>query len=200
LSQALPLFEQALTGLEKRKYQHSSASGILSGACSAYEEADQFDQAEIWRRKWREELKQREGTESPGYFKESFSLGINLIHQKKYSDAEPILRESLQLGEKLVPKKQAAAWEAASIKSMLGEALMGQKKYTETETLLLAGYEGLKGNAKAIPEAGRYENMSEAIQRLIDLYKITNKPEDVKKWQGEKAKYRPLAPRPREVR
>jgi hypothetical protein len=72
-------------------------------------------------------------------------------------------------------------------------------KFGDAEPLLIAGYDGLKEDEMAIPEVVHHERMREAIQRLINLAKELNKPDEVKKWQAEAAKYRPLAPMPRET-
>ena len=80
---------------------------------------------------------------------------------------------------------------------MLGGALLGQKKYAEAEPLLLAGYEGMKQWEKTIPpQAGT--RIPEALDRLIELSTATNKPDEVKKWQAERAKYPAVAPPPGE--
>ena len=77
---------------------------------------------------------------------------------------------------------------------MLGSALLGQKKYADAEPLLLKGYEGMKEREKSIPKSGGGEKrIPEALDALIELYTATNKPEEVKKWQAERAKYPPAS-------
>jgi len=71
---------------------------------------------------------------------------------------------------------------------MLGGALLGQKKYADAEPLLLRGYEGLKQWEKSIPPQAA-NRLPEALERLIELYTATNKPDEAKKWQAERAKY-----------
>ena len=65
-------------------------------------------------------------------------------------------------------------------KSLLGGALLGQKKYADAEPLLLTGYEGMKQREKTIPPQGQ-TRLPEALDRLIELYTATNKPDEVKK-------------------
>src|SRR5205807_2365895 len=67
-------------------------------------------------------------------------LGMNLLRQQKPFDAEPILRECLAIRHKHEPD----AWTTFNTKSMLGGALLGQKKYPEADPLLLQGYDGMK--------------------------------------------------------
>jgi len=71
---------------------------------------------------------------------------------------------------------------------MLGGALLGQKKYADAEPLLLKGYEGMKQREKTISPQGA-TRLPEALDRLIELYTATNKPDEVKKWRAERAKY-----------
>ena len=80
-------------------------------------------------------------------------------------------------------------------KSLLGGALLGQKKYAEAEPLLLKGYEGMKQREKTIPPQASIR-LPEALDRLIELSTATNKPDEVKKWQAERAKYPETAPPP----
>ena len=72
---------------------------------------------------------------------------------------------------------------------MLGSALLGQKKYADAEPLLLIGYEGMKEREKSIPSGGAEPRIPESLDALLELYTATNKPEEVKKWQAERAKY-----------
>jgi len=61
-----------------------------------------------------------------------------LLDGKAYDAAEPLLRESLSLGEKPGPD----AWDTHHARALLGGALLGQRKYAAAEPLLLTGYEG----------------------------------------------------------
>jgi eukaryotic-like serine/threonine-protein kinase len=187
LPQALPMYEQAAIATEKLNYQNEFAGAIITSTIGAYEAARQFDKAEAWRRKWLAVVKQKDGIGSPAYAGELSSFALDLLHQKKDPEAEPILRESLELHEKLLEKKRAAPWQVANVKSMLGEALLAQKKVAEAEPLLVTGYEGLKQDENAIPEKNRNEYMEESVQRLIDFATAAAKPNDVKKWQAELA-------------
>jgi hypothetical protein len=80
------------------------------------------------------------------------------------------------------------AWTTFNTKSVFGGALLGQKKYARAERPLLDGYKGLKEREQRIPPASR-ARLDEALDRLIELSIATNKPDDVKKWQAERAKY-----------
>jgi eukaryotic-like serine/threonine-protein kinase len=118
-------------------------------------------------------------------------IGLSFLHQKKWTEAEPNLRESLAIRE----KSQPDVWSTFNTQSMLGGALLGQKKYAEAEPLLLKGYEGMKQREQTIREQGQIR-LAEAIDRLIELHTATNKPDEVKKWQAERAKYPAAVPMP----
>ena len=80
------------------------------------------------------------------------------------------------------------SWKTFNSRSKLGGALLHLKKYGEAERHLITGYEGLKAREKQIPPASR-GCLVEAIDRLIKLFTLTNKPADVQKWQAKRAKY-----------
>src|SRR5262249_46940017 len=88
--------------------------------------------------------------DSPQLSEQLASLGLSLLHSKAFTEAEPLLRETLAMREKRVPND----WRTFIMQSLLGESLLGQKKYADAEPLLLRGYEGLKQRENAIPKGG----------------------------------------------
>lgn len=66
--------------------------------------------------------------------------------------------------------------------------LIGDQKFEDrrhffaAEPLLLKGYEGLKECENTMPP-------SEALDRLVEIYTATKKPDEAKKWQVERATY-----------
>ncbi len=102
--------------------------------------------------------------------------------------------------DELTPTEGEAA--DARTQQNLGAALLGQKKYADAEPLLLKGYEGMKQREKTIPPQGS-TRLPEALDRLIELYTATNKPDEARKWRAERAKYPTppeVAPPPKAVR
>ena len=75
-------------------------------------------------------------------------------------------------------------WKTFHTKSLLGGALLGQKKYVEAEPLLLAGYEGLKARESKSPADGM-ELFSQAMERLVQLYTEWEKPDLASAWQQQ---------------
>ena len=94
------------------------------------------------------------------------------------SKAEPILRECLGIRT----NKEPDAWWTFNTQSWLGRALLGQKKYDEAEPVLLAGYEGMKQRERKIPPFRKY-HMTEAIERLVQLYEATGKWVKAEEWR-----------------
>ena len=198
MDKALPLFEQTASEVEKRRFQLDVAKFIIRDTIVAYEEAKQFDKAEAWQRKWLVVEKANTGATSPAYAGELAGLGLLLLKQQKWIEAEPILRECLAIREKTQPD----AWTTFNTQSMLGGALLGQKKHIDAEPLLLAGYEGIKVRFEKTPGAdvarlAMAKRLPESVDRLIELYTAINKPDEVKKWRTEHVKYMEIAPPPR---
>ncbi|MBX9625937.1 MAG: hypothetical protein K2X82_19210, partial [Gemmataceae bacterium] len=108
--------------------------------------------------------------------------------------AEPVLRECLELREKLAP----TAWTTANARSLLGGALLRQGKPAEAEPLLVAGYEGLVAVRRSIPPVPQAQvNLPEAADRLVELYQKLGKPDEAARWRAVRAKYPFVAPPPR---
>jgi tetratricopeptide (TPR) repeat protein len=100
--------------------------------------------------------------------------------QKRYTEAEPLLRECLAIREKKAPD----TWRRFATMSLLGGAVLGQEKYAEAEPLLLQGYEGLHQRAAHIPVPHK-PRLLEALERLVQLYDAWGKPKDAAKWRKE---------------
>jgi WD40 repeat protein/serine/threonine protein kinase len=122
-------------------------------------------------------------------------IGRACLEQEQWAEAEPFLGECLAIREKIQPD----AWATFNTQSSLGESLLGQKKYAEAEALLLKGYEGMKAREATIPPLAIFR-LPETCERLIDLYTATNRPDDVKKWQAERAIYNAQGPSSRQAK
>jgi non-specific serine/threonine protein kinase/serine/threonine-protein kinase len=178
LDMALPLFEEAVLALERRGFRDPSAGHIVRNVINCQEQAKQFDRAESWRRKWLAVVRQRDGADSLSYADALAALGSNLLQQKKWADAEPILRESLTIGE----KKGADSWQTFATKSLLGESLLGQNRFAEAAQSLLYGYDGLKRTHASAPPQANYARLEPALERLVRLYRAWGKPDQAAEW------------------
>jgi serine/threonine protein kinase len=106
--------------------------------------------------------------------------GLILLQAKAYADAEPVLREALAIRQKTQPD----LWITFTAKSMLGGALLGQKKYAEAEPLLIDGYDGMKRREATIPPLAK-ARLTDALERLVQLYEATGKREEAALWRKE---------------
>ena len=61
---------------------------------------------------------------------------------------------------------------------------MGQKEYAEAEPLLLGGYEGKKREEDKLPPQGKVR-LTEAVERLVQLYEALERKEEAVKCQLE---------------
>jgi hypothetical protein len=111
------------------------------------------------------------------------ALGRNLLKQQKHGEAEPFLREWLQMHA----QKGSEDWTTFNVKSMLGGALLGQKKYADAEPLLLQGYEGMKQPESKVPGWVKQAHLIETLERLVQLYDAWAKPDDTARWRAELA-------------
>jgi eukaryotic-like serine/threonine-protein kinase len=108
------------------------------------------------------------------------AAGKEFVEMERYAVAEPVVRECLVIYENDAPG-DAKRWSAVSV---LGEALRGQKKYADAEPLLLQSYEGMKRHEEK-SGMSLQASRTEALERLIQLYKDTGSKADAAKWQAE---------------
>jgi tetratricopeptide (TPR) repeat protein len=183
LPEAIPLLEEAYQAAKK----YPTLSFVNLQLLVAYTRAgENANFANVLR-----EQRQALPKGSPQLAQLLASASLILFQQKKSAESEPLLRECLAIRA----KKQPDAWTTFNTQSTLGGALLAQKKYAEAEPLLLKGYEGMKAREKTIPQHGGTElRIPEALDRLIELYTATNKADEAKRWQAERAKYPQVRP------
>jgi eukaryotic-like serine/threonine-protein kinase len=185
LDKALPLLQQAAAGVEKARFAHGYAYIIVPALSNCLEQLGQYDQAEVWRRKWLAAVKDQHGPVSAAYAEELSGLGSNLLQQKKHADAEPILRESLAI----LRTKQPASSGMFHTQSLLGAALLGQQKYADAELLLVQGHVGMNDSAKdrgpKRHDTQMTRRLTESLERLVRLYDAWDRPADAARWRKE---------------
>jgi tetratricopeptide (TPR) repeat protein len=196
LAKAVRLYQKTL---EKAKAKlgpnHPNTLKTMKNLALAYHASGQLAKAVPLLEQSLQKHKAKLGAEHPQTLGTMAALGGALLQQKKWADAEPLLRDCLAAYEKQVPDR----WLTFNTQSLLGGALLGQKRYAEAEPLLRKGYEGLKAREKTMPKSGGGElRIPDALDRLIELYTATTKPDEAKKWRAERAKYprakKPVAP------
>ena len=135
-----------------------------------------FSKAEPWLREIVMLARKSDGEQSAGYASGSARLGINLLAQKTWTDAETVTRKCVPLRETLAldPKSGTPKWRVANGHSMLGNALLGQQKYAKAETSLLKGFEGLKEQLDKILPDGQPRSTA-TLDRVTELYTATGR-------------------------
>jgi serine/threonine protein kinase len=158
--------------------------------------------------RWRAEV-EAIGGDWPGWFEQ---LEWQMEKASRFRAAAVAARGLLALKKRNQPEH----WTTFHVQSLLGGTLLAQARttrkdkglasllvaanlYCQAEPLLVGGYEGLKAREKAIPPQGR-EYLPNALDRLIELSAALNRPDEVKKYRTERAKYPNVAPPPRELR
>ena len=108
-----------------------------------------------------------------------------------WTTAEALLREALAIREVEMPQH----WLTAEARSLLGGALLGQKKTAEAAPLLRSGYEGMARSAAAIPLVDR-PRLAEALDRLIAAGEAAGTKAELAAWKAERAKLGTGGPKP----
>jgi hypothetical protein len=188
---AIPLLEESLPRCTTKLGPHHPITVTCrQNLAEAYEATDQPLKAEpLWARSVTS-MRQQHGNESVELAGALAWFGRHHLLQKKYTEAEPILRECLAIRAKKMPD----SWLFFNTQSILGGSLLGQKKYADAEPLLLASYEGMMQRADKIPAPAK-PRLTEALQRLVQLYEATGEIDKADKWRKkwEEAK-RPTKP------
>jgi serine/threonine protein kinase len=185
LDLALPLFEEAFKVTKTRLGpDYSDTLGMMGNLAKAYLDHKQTEKAIALVEELVIRQRKRLGAETRPFAGLLAKVGLALLEARQFSHAEKLLHECLAIRE----KHDAELWTTFHTQSILGAALQGQKKYAAAEPLLLKGYQGMKAREKAIPLQGA-TRIPEALDRLIELYTATNRPDEAKKWRAERAKY-----------
>jgi serine/threonine protein kinase/Tfp pilus assembly protein PilF len=108
-----------------------------------------------------------------------------LIAAEAWQPAETRLREMLEIRQQQSPQE----WTTFNTQSALGQTVLKQGRLTEAEPLLLAGYQGLETHRDQIPTSVRDIRLPEALDRLIELYTLLERPEEVAKYRDLRAQY-----------
>ncbi|HMP70559.1 MAG TPA: tetratricopeptide repeat protein [Pirellulaceae bacterium] len=180
VAEAIPLLEEAY----RASKQTPTLRWVGSQLLDAYANADKLAEARKLMEEMLVDARRDLPPDSPQLAGQLAEFGLSLLEMNGYAAAEPLLRECLAIREKY----QAEDWTTCETQSMLGGALLGQAKYAEAEPLLLKGYEGMKAREESIPpQATRY--VTTALDRLIELYTLLDKPEEIEKYRELRAAY-----------
>lgn len=146
VAEAIPLLNEAYRASKKIP----TMGWVVIGLSDAYAKAGKPVEARKLIDELLAEARKQQPKGSPQLGGMLAQFGSNMLEMKGFAEAEPLLRECLAIREKTQPD----VWTTFNTQSMLGGALLGQKKYTDAEPLLLKGYEGMKALETTIPQIG----------------------------------------------
>jgi tetratricopeptide (TPR) repeat protein len=120
------------------------------------------------------------GAEHPRRLASMNDLALLYLNQAKDAEAEALLRVTLASYEKAMTD----TWGRYNCRSLLGASLAGQKKYAESEALLLSGYEGMTQRISTIPAASRLR-LEQTGKQIVELYREWGKPQKAAEWRAK---------------
>jgi serine/threonine protein kinase/tetratricopeptide (TPR) repeat protein len=177
----IPLIEAAVaTTRNMPGGMPANMTWMLSAMAVTYDADGRFASAEPIYREYLARIRKQFGPEHANTAMALGGLCLCLLRQKKYDEAEPVARDCLAIRARKLPDD----WQTYSTRSMLGAALLGQKKYADARPLLLEGYEGLQKRAATIPPPGR-PRLREALERLVELYEATGEADKADAWRRQ---------------
>ena len=185
---ALPLFEKVYRAAKKYPRLHGAGKALLE----AYAQTGKTEQAITLAKELLADARTQLPKESPQLATQLASIGAAFLQANDSAEAEPILRECLAIREKTQPGE----WSTFNTRAMLGGVLLGQKKYAAAEPLLLAGYEGMKQREAKIPST-RKPRLTEALERLVQVYEALEKTDEAAKWRKELVARKEATERPK---
>ncbi len=99
--ESLSLYRQLAGIVEKRKFRDEFDVRRMNGVINRLQEAEYFEEAENWWRRWLDVLKSQPDSDQHLIAINLMGLGDNLLKQQRYTESEHALRESLALAEEL---------------------------------------------------------------------------------------------------
>jgi tetratricopeptide (TPR) repeat protein len=174
-------FHRALLGFQKLEGSNGPIVLDLSNdLANVLTRLKRYGEAEPYLRQMLVRDRSRFGPRSPQTSLRLAQIGMVLLFQEKWREAESTLRECLSIREVGEPN----AWNTFNTRSQLGASLLAQSRHTEAEPLIVGGYEGLKAREKTIPPLARIR-LVESAARVVKLYESWGKPEAAANWRKQ---------------
>jgi hypothetical protein len=120
------------------------------------------------------------GPEHPDTMNSASDLALALVSQAKFAESEILAREAIETDRKNRPED----WQRFRAESLLGASLAGQKKYAESEPLLLAGYQGMESRKDKMMATDRY-HLERAREWIAQLYQAWGRLEKAAEWKSQ---------------
>jgi WD40 repeat protein/serine/threonine protein kinase len=175
LAQALAQVES----LRKANAKTRQFADALDALCLASFELRRFVQTEAAARELLPLRREQDGATSASYMHAVHWLGLSLLGQKQWPDAEPFFQECLSIARLIPNDPMIAAGFDLVMQRDYCEVLLPQEKYAEVEPLLLATFEKWQNR----PEQNSLQEQKLLAQHLIRLYEATGREKDLLAWR-----------------
>lgn len=171
--------QQRVLGVE-----HAETLASMSGLAEAYRHAGRLEEAEGLYHQVLEQQRKRQPEDTASVVIAAADLGELWLQAGKPTQAESLLRDNLDLCRKNLPEH----WLRFNAESLLGGALLKQKKFAEAGPLLRSGYEGLNARAGTLPVQARM-HLRAAIERLAQFNEATGGVAQTAEWKQKLAEF-----------
>lgn len=181
-AEAEPLSVKALElSLRVLGEKHDNSIAALVNVSSLYREQGQHAKAEPHYLKLLEVRRLVLGNQHVYTLITMNRLAATEIALGHFDKAEALLRESLAIRE----EKRPDEWETYHTKSLLGQSLLGMKRYSDAEPFLLAGYEGIKQREAKLSKQNR-SYLTDSMERVVQLYDAWGKKDQADEWRKKR--------------
>jgi serine/threonine protein kinase/tetratricopeptide (TPR) repeat protein len=173
---AVPLYEEALKRMKGFPGDHPDVLWGMINLAGGYRDTGKLELALPLYEEALKIFKTKLGAEHRNTLKVMHDLGKAYLQAGQFANAETVLSEYVAVLE-----KKPDARMAPDTKSLLGAALMGQKRFDKAEPLLMAGYQETYDHEVKAPSVPK-TLLIEALERLVQFYEATGNPDEAKKW------------------
>lgn len=150
----------------------------MTDLAAAYQHAGKFKDAEALYQQVLELQREHSPEDAAAMAAAVADLGGLWLQTGQWAEAELLLRECLAR----CIRQQPEHWLRFNTESLLGSALLQQKKFAEAGTLLRSGYEGLNARAVTLPKHARH-HLRAALERLAQFNEATGRVADTAEWK-----------------
>lgn len=176
LDKAIQLLTQTLE-LRRTKHgsEHANTLRSMNDLAQANQAAGKFEEAATLLNQAAFVMKIKSGPDSIAFARQIGLYASNFLKEKKWVEAQKAIESVMDRLEK------KDHWSTFHLQSLLGEALLQQKKYSEAESRLITAWEGLSRLETQIPK-NQKSKVLDSARRLVLLYHESNNREKEQTW------------------
>jgi tetratricopeptide (TPR) repeat protein len=162
--------------------KHPGTQQNLTNLATLYEQEHRYAEAIPVYMQVRENAGQSLGPNDRRIAGSTMSIGRDYLMLRDYTKAE----KELLSAQAMEIKSEPDHWRRFFVDNLLGGALLGEKKYSQAEPLLVSGYGGFKDRESKVPPSAKVY-ITEAGERVVQLYKAWGKPAQAEEWRNKLA-------------